>query len=540
MFMFRWLAFFTIMAIAALGQAPRVAAVVNGASFAVSGLPNGAIAQGSIFTAFGERMGPAQLASVVTLPLPTTLSGTSIRITSGGVTRDAIMLFTSAGQIAAVLPSSTPAGNATMTLTYNGQTSAPFAFRVVEASFGSFAQNQRGSGPAVAFNFVAPGSEPLNILTRAANPNQVVTLYGTGLGPITGDETRPNAQAVARVPEVYVGGVRATVDYAGRSSCCVGLDQINFRVPANIDGCYVPVYVVTGGVASNFTTIAVSRPGQPCTATNGLTAGDLQNLTSNGSLRIGDITLSRLSIQVDPLLPTFSIESGTGSFARFPADLIFTDFSFNALSIGSCYVSTGEEDDPTGDDEASPLITYLNAGTLSITGPRGRREFNRSSENFYSQTFTDFTTLAQPPFLDPGSYTLEATGGPAVGAFRQTFNIGALLNWTNASAISTINRSQNLTINWTGGGPGSLTYIFGGNSVSQDGPQASFVCIERSERGTFSIPSAILSAVPPGGDSGSLLVGNFFDPIRITPTPSGLDTANINVISLSGKQVRFQ
>src|SRR5580698_7955893 len=57
---------------------PAIAAngVKNAASYANPALPNGAIAQGSIFNVFGANMGPTSLAYASTLPLPTTLSGT--------------------------------------------------------------------------------------------------------------------------------------------------------------------------------------------------------------------------------------------------------------------------------------------------------------------------------------------------------------------------------------------------------------------------------------------------------------------------------
>ena len=107
----------------AAAQNPVVNAggIVNVASFSFAGLPNGDPAPGSMVTIFGTNMGPATLQQAVTYPLPTSLGGTSIKITSGTVTTDAIINFTSAGQIAAIIPSSTPPGNASMVVTYNGK-----------------------------------------------------------------------------------------------------------------------------------------------------------------------------------------------------------------------------------------------------------------------------------------------------------------------------------------------------------------------------------------------------------------------------------
>ena len=112
-------------------QQPNAAAAVNSASFARSELPNGGLAQGGIFTVFGSNMGPAALAQSTSFPLPAELAGTSVKVTVGGTTLDCIMLFTVSSQLAVILPSNTPLGDGTLTVTFNGQTSAPLPIRVV-------------------------------------------------------------------------------------------------------------------------------------------------------------------------------------------------------------------------------------------------------------------------------------------------------------------------------------------------------------------------------------------------------------------------
>jgi len=132
----------TILVLLALPLAAQPTAVVNVASFANPNLPNGNIAQGSMFTVFGTNIGPAALAQVSAFPLPAQLGGTSIKVTSGGVTVDCIMIFSIAGQVGAVLPSRAPAGDGTLTLTFNGQAGAPIPITVVAHSFGTFGINQ--------------------------------------------------------------------------------------------------------------------------------------------------------------------------------------------------------------------------------------------------------------------------------------------------------------------------------------------------------------------------------------------------------------
>ena len=102
--------------------APVLTGVYNAASWVPAGLPNSGIAEGSIFTLVGTGIGPANLVQVTSYPLPTSqgLGGTSIQVTVGGVTNSCIMVYTVATQVAAILPSSTPVGAGTLSLTYQG------------------------------------------------------------------------------------------------------------------------------------------------------------------------------------------------------------------------------------------------------------------------------------------------------------------------------------------------------------------------------------------------------------------------------------
>src|ERR1700735_211299 len=96
-----------------------------------------------------------------------------------------------------------------------------------------------------------------------AKSGETVTAWATGLGPIGGpDNVVPSAFPSARGVSGFVGTQAANVIYAGRSGCCVALDQISFEVPAGVTGCYVPVAVYSAGtVISNFVSIPVSSGG---------------------------------------------------------------------------------------------------------------------------------------------------------------------------------------------------------------------------------------------------------------------------------------
>src|SRR5258708_7374535 len=182
----------------AFGQ-PVIGGIVSNASYAQapndsSGQPigNNLIAQGSIFAVFGSGMGPATL-TYAALPLPTSLpdaNGTSISVTGGGKAVNAYMVYTSGGQLAAILPSTAPIGAATVTVTYAGKTSAPATITVVKSQLGIFTANAQGSGPAAAQH--GGDSSPIS-LTAAAQPGEVIVIYGTGLGAIAGVDNVPPA-----------------------------------------------------------------------------------------------------------------------------------------------------------------------------------------------------------------------------------------------------------------------------------------------------------------------------------------------------------
>src|SRR5579862_3843380 len=116
-------------------QAPAPAAVLNPASNIPAGLPNSGIAQGSIFVVYGTNLGPANIAQPSALPLPNSLGGTSISVTVGGTTVNAPLIYSLNSQVAGVLPSSTPTGTGTLTVTYNGANGTT-PIQVVQTNFG--------------------------------------------------------------------------------------------------------------------------------------------------------------------------------------------------------------------------------------------------------------------------------------------------------------------------------------------------------------------------------------------------------------------
>lgn len=199
----------------------------------------------------------------MSFPISTTLGGVSISVTQNSVVTQAYPIYVSASQINAVMPSTVAAGLATLRLTYQGNRSNAITIQIDDSAPGIFAISSGGYGPGVIQNYVSSANQPINSLTLPAAPGQVITIWGTGLGPVKfPDNVAPTAGNVAAPVTLSIGGQPATVAYSGRTPCCSGIDQIVATVPNNAPlGCWVPVLVNAGGVISNAATMAVAAPG---------------------------------------------------------------------------------------------------------------------------------------------------------------------------------------------------------------------------------------------------------------------------------------
>jgi len=491
--------------------------VLNAASYGLDPLPNAGIAQGSIFTAFGSGLGPATFQQASGFPLLTSLAGTSIAVKSGGATVNAFMLWTTAGQVAAILPSQTPVGAATLTLTYGGKASAPVSITVVRSNFGIFARNSAGTGPAIVQNYVSPVATPLNSPIAPAQPGQVLILWGTGLGPVSVDETGPpGAVDPGTDVEVWVGNERATVLYKGRTPSYPGEDQINFQLPQDVvQGCYVPVAIKAGGVVSNFGSIAIASQGSVCSDPHGPAPGDLQRIANGESLKLAWLQLLR---------ENFTLSASGVTLTQGKMDIVFGDFfrwdsnavgqsvavsSAGGVALGTCTVTTGNT--KVFNSMVLRGGPHLNVGTaLNLQGPNGSKSLSRDAAGLYEKNPLGGTatlpliSMKSPPYLEPGAYSVDnGTGGADATPFQATLSIRdstAPLTWTNPSAIQAIDRSQDLTVTWTGGDPAREYVIIGGTVVppALGRPQAMAVlsCAQRADAGQIIIPAWVLSALP--------------------------------------------
>ena len=554
--------------------------IVNIASYRPQGLPNSAIAQGSLFAIFGSGLAQGGLAQATTFPLPTTLGGASVSVTVNGVTRACPLIYTTPGQMAVLLPSSVPVGTGTLTVTFSGSTfNEPI--EVVRSSPGVFTQNQQGSGPAIFTNFISEANQPVNQIDQALAVNGVGTLWFTGLGPVAGDDAAGPLPGDLRGQfdvKVYVGGVQATeILYAGRSGCCAGLDQVVFRVPANAPtGCYIPVVVTVDGVPSNYSSVSVTDGGTVCSQGDLFTAADIEAYLADGNFSIGSVSLSKVEFDSGISFPAQGVgssqEIATASFERFAAqNFRSASAPQEFLPVGGCMVFafTGQGADFNEVVQSTPL----DPGAITLSGPtltsdpipmEGPGEYFKN----YSQPSFPGLPLQSTPVLTPGQYTFSATGGASVGSFNATRNFSGGINWTNAAQINAVNRGQGLTVTWTGGSDAEeYVFIFGasfngidldlgfleeeggegGGTEEDEAYGAAFWCQAPVSAGRFTVGPEVLGSLPPslsisfpGGSfsTGSLQVGVSSKPREFKA--SGLDLGFFVYSQMKGKSVDYQ
>ena len=211
----------------------------------------GAITEKAIVAAFGLDLAlSTEIAASV--PLPTTLAGTTIKVRdSNGVERLAPLFFVSGGQINYQIPPGTAMGIATVTITNGNGVGATGTLEIKASAPSIFTTNSSGTGAAAAVDAFTGGAGPFNA-KRGDGQANIISVFGTGLGA---DATDVDGDVKAEVTARIDGNV-VTLWYAGRAPGYVGLNQYNIEFPANIaSGTHT--LTLTRGATSNSVTVAV-------------------------------------------------------------------------------------------------------------------------------------------------------------------------------------------------------------------------------------------------------------------------------------------
>jgi uncharacterized protein (TIGR03437 family) len=432
-----------LSAFAAMAEAQTaITLVTDAASYAPR------VAPGALATLFGSNLADSTQ-SATAFPLPRSMAGATVYVNSAAVP----LLYVSATQINFQLPSNTAAGTASVYVNRDGGTSATYAFTVTSSAPGLF---QDASNHVIAQNLV---NYSTNSDSNPVASGALVVVYFSGQGAVSNPVADGTAAPASPVPTATatatatIGGVNATVDFAGLTAGFAGLAQANILVPSLGTGDY-PLVLTIGGYLSSSAMLSVSGSGSP--PPTYLTLVSSLNFLSgaSNSLQIyGDTTYvcgpNFISVvdTSDVSAPAYDGEFGdeqllgTGGNCALnisTAEPILVDIVGPGSAPSFAVYSLEDPTDPVElTQQSTTPYTYLtNLSFLGTTGYASTSWFTTSGNNIIAQygnfVAYDFSTLF--PIL-----ISALASGPGSGGLNLMPNALALQpgTYTNTAYITT-------------------------------------------------------------------------------------------------------
>ena len=239
---------------------PPPAIASGGVLDAASYRLGGAVAPGSLVSIFGSYLAQPE-AKAAALPLPNTLSTTQVTVAG----RTMPLLYAGPSQVNAMVPFDLAINATQQVVVRRGTTiSIPEPISVLSSGSGVFTKDLTGSGTAIVVKVAADGTQSLVGPDNPAHASDALVIYCDGLGNVS-----PQAVAGAAAPvtplsqtldtvTVTMGGVNATVFFAGLTPGFTGLYQVNAFVPGGVSpGDNVQLVIAQSGRSSPPVTISV-------------------------------------------------------------------------------------------------------------------------------------------------------------------------------------------------------------------------------------------------------------------------------------------
>jgi uncharacterized protein (TIGR03437 family) len=168
------------------------------------------------------------------------------------------------GRIDAVLPYDLPLNTRLPLVVRRGTSLAlPLQITVAPAVPAIFTRDATGAGQGMIYANASDGSPHLAAPSSPAHAGDAVTIQCTGLGAVNPEalagSAAPDAPAAAATTEVTVniGGVETAVLSAVLQPGMTGVYQVSAKIPDNVAGDAVPVFLKVAGQASPPVTISV-------------------------------------------------------------------------------------------------------------------------------------------------------------------------------------------------------------------------------------------------------------------------------------------
>jgi uncharacterized protein (TIGR03437 family) len=467
--------------------------VVNAASYQAAssqewaGLPAGP----SLISIFGQNLAGCTQAATTT-PLPTEICGTSVMVRG----ESAPLLYVSPGQINLEGGYFTPVNGANqwdlVVTTANGSSDAyqfnPFS----EPSFGIFTQDSSGCGQGAVLNNAADGSLSVNSPANSASPGDYLSVFGTGLFvpnyapgyPPPGSPAPFSPLAATQCSGAlldFVSGGIGPGCWSGLTPGLVGVDQINIQLSDTArEGCTVPLQIFPSSITtvSQPVTISIHQGGGQCSDPPSTGYGEItweKAITTAASGSTSESDTLTVSLQASPgrQAPPTATDSDTFEYVYFGPSCPIP--GYRSLDAGTIQ-SQGPGLLPT---QASVMPMPSNWVMPIDGGPSYIQQSQASGLTVYQASLPAGT-------IQPGSFTVNATGGADVGAFQSSVQIGSGIQINTPIAGQTFPNNQPLTIDWTGGDPNSqvtfrLVQHFGDSDYN-------FVIRAHASDGNVSVP----------------------------------------------------
>ena len=394
------------------------------------------------------------------------------------------IFYASPGQLGIQIPTELTGTSATVQVTVGGVSSSPQTISLSAVSPGIFTFTSDGKGAGAITH--ADGS-PVSS-QHPAQPAELVILYATGLGAVTPTVptgTSPTSTASAAAPvAVIVDGNSVTPDFAGLSGCCVGVNQINFRIPpATHSGnlCVVLKISTSGSGGSGGGLSACTAPASGTVFSNEVTV----SVQASADVLQHHLSATRNGLYTDPLI------------SQQAAANTHRDTTFNAPLPGPIYAQPLYVNNGPGGKAAFIVATEQN-DVLALDASSGAQIWLRN--------LGDPVPLSQLPCgdIDP----LGITGTPVIDTGTRTIYVAAMTTpdggATKQHRIFALSLDDGSTL------PG---WPFDVSGITFHG--FSFDSSVQNQRGALLLNSGILY-VPYGGHDGDC--GNYHGWVVAVPT----------------------
>jgi hypothetical protein len=161
---------------------------------------------------------------------------------------------------------------------------------------------------------------------------------------------------------------------------------------------------------------------------------------------------------------------------------------------------------PGGTSTSLTFDTALDAGSsLPLTGPNlavgAMGKADTDFGPFYSTSLSSGT-------LTGGTYALHGSGGTQVGAFDTSTVFPTSFIATNWNNITLIDRTQPLTLTWSGSSFDQVSIAVSTTVVTNAQHLVTINCTVPGAGGTYTIPAAALAYLSPAGATGNTNFGN--------------------------------